>query len=133
VGGAFYPGIECGWIVREPDLYVKPFEFRFRHAANEDDFTGLSPGDVTKRSACPWQADFNDCGDNWWPAQRPNQVRLLANSPAYDQWARKVTTVNGATVGGHMGMVMNWSRLGVVVPGKDPVGNAVNFEDERTL
>jgi L-Lysine epsilon oxidase N-terminal/L-lysine epsilon oxidase C-terminal domain len=121
VGGAFFPGIECGWAVREPQLYVVPFEFRFRHAANENDPTGLLPGDVTKRSALPWQADFNQCANNWWPAQRPNQVRKSASSD-YANW--------DDGVGGDMGMVQQWHELGVVV--KDP--NADNyFEDERNL
>ena len=51
VGGAFFPGIECGWIIREPGLYAQPFGFRFRHAASASDPTGVWPGDVTKRSA----------------------------------------------------------------------------------
>jgi hypothetical protein len=122
VGGAFFPGIECGWIVREPRLYVDPFEFRFRVAADDTDLTGLSPGDVTKRSACPWQADFNQCADNWWPAQRPNQVRPSAASQDYAAWDQGV--------GDDMGMVQKWHELGVV--GKDPNADAY-FEDERNL
>jgi hypothetical protein len=121
VGGAFFPGIECGWIIREPKLYVTPFEFRFRHAANESDFTGLSPGDVTKRSACPWQADFFQCANNWWPAQRPNQVKRSATGD-YVNW--------DDSIGDDMGMVQKWHDLGIVV--KDP--SAENyFEDERIL
>ena len=80
VGGAFFPGIECCWIIRVPMLYVKPFEFRFRHASNENDLTGLLPGDVTKRSACPWQADFYECADNWWP--RSGRTRCGGRQPA---------------------------------------------------
>jgi hypothetical protein len=121
VGGAFFPGIECGWIIREPKLYVTPFEFRFRHAADENDVSGLSPGDVTKRSACPWQADFNECANNWWPAQRPNQVRRSATGD-YVNWADNI--------GDDMGMVQKWHDLGIVV--KDP-GADNYFEDERIL
>jgi len=122
VGGAFFPGIECGWIVREPRLYVAPFEFRFRVAQNENDLTGLSPGDVTKRSACPWQADFNQCGENWWPAQRPNQVRLSATANTYADWDFGIAD--------DMGMVQNWHELGVVI--KDPMTDTY-FEAERNL
>jgi hypothetical protein len=122
VGGAFFPGIECGWIIREPKLYVTPFEFRFGHAANENDSTGLSPGDVTKRSACPWQADFNECGNNWWPAQRPNQVRLSASVADFVEWK--------SGVGDDLDMVQKWHELGIVV--KDPNAD-VYFEDERNL
>jgi hypothetical protein len=122
VGGAFYPGIECGWIVREPRLYVTPFEFRFRHAASDTDPIGLSPGDVTKRSAVPWQADFNDCGNNWWPAQRPNQVRKSATANVFVDWDVGIQS--------HINMVRRWQELGMVVqaPGTD-----IYFEDERNL
>ena len=64
-GGAFFPGIEVTSIVRDPKLYAEAF--RFDHAF-------LEPGDVTKYMACPWQADFYECKDNWWPAQRPDDV-----------------------------------------------------------
>jgi hypothetical protein len=122
VGGAFYPGIECGWIVREPRLYVRPFEFRFRVAKDTSDLSGLSPGDVTKRSAVPWQADFNDCGNNWWPAQRPNQVRPSAASDDRANW--------DDGVGGEFGMVQKWHDLGIVVQEK---GADRFYEAERNL
>ena len=65
-GGAFYPGIEAGWVMRNPVSYSAPFRLseRFR------------PGDLTKRMACPWQADFYECRETWWPAQRPDDVLL---------------------------------------------------------
>jgi hypothetical protein len=122
VGGAFYPGIECGWIVREHRLYATPFAFRFRHAVSESDPTGVWPGDVTKRSAVPWQADFYKCNNNWWPAQRPNQVRRSATAADVVQWTEGI--------GSHMVMVKLWHELGVVV--KDPAAD-VYFEDERNL
>jgi hypothetical protein len=125
VGGAFYPGIECGWVVRESKLYVDPFEFRFRVAANENDLTGLSPGDVTKRSGCPWQADFHQCADNWWPAQRPNQVRRSATSGDYVEW--------DFGIGGDMDMVKNWHELGIVKAADPNDPNTIYFEDERNL
>jgi hypothetical protein len=64
-GGAFYPGIEAGWILRNPAVYSEPF--RFSHSV-------LLAGDVTRRMACPWQADFYECNTHWWPAQRPDEV-----------------------------------------------------------
>ena len=79
-GGGFFPGMEAGWILRNPAIYDEPF--RFRQLAVEDNATGVTPGDVTKRSAIPWQADFLKCGNNWWPAQRPNQVRPSATATA---------------------------------------------------
>lgn len=76
----------------------------------------------------PWQADFNDCnsseGADWWPGQRPNEVRRSQNPndpPANwtpDHW--KLTD-----------MVKNWSKLGFVV--EKTVANKVAFvEDERS-
>ncbi|MFG1265649.1 LodA/GoxA family CTQ-dependent oxidase [Xanthobacter aminoxidans] len=66
-GGAFYPGIEATAITRDPKLYSEAFRF---------DHDVLQPGDITKYMACPWQADFYECRDWWWPAQRPDEVVL---------------------------------------------------------
>jgi hypothetical protein len=90
-GGAFCPGAEVGWIVRNPSIYVEPYRIKadplfssFRQtAANENQIgvgevnysayidqplsqssdyrKGLQPGDLTKNMALPWQADFNEC------------------------------------------------------------------------
>jgi len=67
-GGAFYPGIEGGWLLRNPQAYIEPFRL------NADLFR---PGDLTRRMALPWQADFFECKANWWPAQRPDEVLTL--------------------------------------------------------
>jgi len=72
VGGAFYPGIEATWIVRNKDLYVRDSViddggFRINSEAS-------TSGDITKYMALPWQADFYDCKDTWWPAARPDDV-----------------------------------------------------------
>jgi hypothetical protein len=64
VGGPFFPGIEMTYISRDPDLYVEPFRL----------VPNLGPGDITKRMAVPWQADFYQCNTHWWPAQRPDDV-----------------------------------------------------------
>lgn len=69
-GGPFFPGIEAAWLMRNAAVYSEPF--RFDHAQ-------LAAGDVTKRSAIPWQADFFECREHWWPAQRPDEVLTLAN------------------------------------------------------
>ena len=66
-GGAFFPGIECGWIVRNRDIYA-PLEIARLNPAN------LKAGDMTKRMAVPWQADFFECQQHWWPSQRPDKV-----------------------------------------------------------
>ncbi|MGH9565206.1 MAG: LodA/GoxA family CTQ-dependent oxidase, partial [Candidatus Angelobacter sp.] len=95
LGGAFCPGGEVCWVVRNPSIYLEPYRikadpnfYNFRQtAANanansrqlpvpEEDYVaatgsllsqdsnfkvGMQPGDLTKYSALPWQADFNEC------------------------------------------------------------------------
>lgn len=65
VGGAFYPGIEMTYVIRNPDLYAEPFRL---------DAKTLEPGGMSRWMALPWQADFYECYDVWWPAQRPDDV-----------------------------------------------------------
>jgi len=65
VGGAFFPGIEMTSIARHPGLYGEAYRINDRE---------ISPGDITKYMAVPWQADFYECQQNWWPAQRPDDV-----------------------------------------------------------
>ena len=122
-GGGFFPGIEAGWILRNPAVYAEPF--RFRELSVEDNATGVTPGDVTKRSALPWQADFLKCGNNWWPAQRPNQVRPDAAATTGVEWSRGIV--------GHVDLVERWSRLGIVVPSRTPGSPALFHESEREL
>jgi hypothetical protein len=94
LGGAFCPGGEAAWIMRNPSIYWEPYRIKadrsvagfLETAAQvnqtgniEQDYTfnvenplsqdsdfavGLQPGDVTKYSALPWQADFNECTTN---------------------------------------------------------------------
>jgi hypothetical protein len=122
-GGGFFPGMESGWILRNPALFTEPF--RFRALEVEDNATGVTPGDITKRAAIPWQADFLKCGDNWWPAQRPNQVRPSASATASIEWSRGIN--------GHIDLVERWAGLGVVVPSATPGSAAAFHESERVL
>jgi L-lysine epsilon oxidase C-terminal domain len=122
-GGSFFPGMETGWILRDKRIYADPF--RLRHASSETDPTGTTPGDLTKRSALPWQADFLKCGNNWWPAQRPNQVRLNPNSTSTAEWSRSIN--------GHVELVEKWSLLGIVVPSANPASPSRFHESEREL
>jgi hypothetical protein len=64
VGGPFFPGIEITYIARDPSLYAGPFRLQ----------PELQAGDLTKRMAVPWQADFHECRLFWWPSQRPDDV-----------------------------------------------------------
>jgi hypothetical protein len=101
-GGAFFPGIEASWLLRDNYQFVEPF--RLDHAKRE-------AGDVTKQMAVPWQADFFDCTREddlaWWPAQRPDEVFPERGGPQVD-WLRGI-------VSGPQDMVSAWHRLGFVV------------------
>ena len=118
VGAPLCPGVETTWIVRDPKLYKRPFVYDVAHwngslthlmhhyqsrglSLTSDPQTGggAEPGDLTKRMAVPWQADFFDCmvqtpnvsdravnelpNDiplppvyyvHWWPPQSPMDV-----------------------------------------------------------
>ncbi len=147
VGGAFCPGGEVGWIIRNPAAWREPYRLKaspefytFKQTAGEanalwnpplteEDYiayidtdlsqdtnfdVGLEPGDLSKYSALPWQADFNECstqdidvtyadwnvlntaGDSlmareqkiwttlWWPAHRPMQALTYTGGPPDD-------------------------------------------------
>jgi hypothetical protein len=102
VGGAFYPGIEAGWLLRDVYKFSEPFRL---------DPASLQAGDVTKQMAVPWQADFTDCAQEgelaWWPAQRPDDVFPESGGPQVP-WTRGV-------VNSKSDMVQKWHRLGFVV------------------
>lgn len=113
VGGAFFPGIEAGWRVRDTLAYSAPFRL---------DPAGLRAGDVTKQMAVPWQADFMACRKElhnnpnappsqqtylWWPAQRPDDV-LVQGSATLRAWTDGFANT-------YQAMVDRWQQLGFVV------------------
>ena len=78
LGGAFCPGGELNWIIKNPSIYSAPY--RIKHTtylagalslpkpiADKDGSpaanlaAGLEPGDLTKYIGIPWQADFHEC------------------------------------------------------------------------
>lgn len=91
LGGAFCPGGEVGWVIRNPSVYRVPYRIKADPAfyefgqtaaqantgsvsdadyadyagvdlSQDNNFdVGLQPGDVTKYIALPWQSDFNEC------------------------------------------------------------------------
>jgi hypothetical protein len=128
LGGAFCPGAEACWIMRNPAIYAEPYRIKGTALSNlttgslsqpaivtgaddtSDMATGLEPGDITKYSGLPWQADFNECstqdidityeqwntiypssvGDPvkqvpnttyWWPSHRPMGVNQQIPTP----------------------------------------------------
>jgi hypothetical protein len=113
-GGPFAPGIETSFLTRDKYPYLEPFRL---------DASQLSPGDLTKQNAVPWQADFLDCEFepplSWWPAGRPDDV-VTATSKGYLAWERGLKT--------HMDMVKYWNELGFVLQS----GNSF-FETQRIL
>jgi hypothetical protein len=108
VGEPMCPGIEVTWSVRNPTVYQAPYVIRHRHdeqhyashglSWDEDETKplergyplrgqGCEPGDLTKRMAIPWQADFFDCSVQFINFNDPNQVKnpinLIPSPPTY--------------------------------------------------
>ncbi|WP_353980420.1 CTQ-dependent lysine 6-oxidase LodA [Salinicola endophyticus] len=96
VGAPFSPGIETTWIVRNAPIYQAPLQLKLAHhqhgdarlqtyyrehglspTADEAEGQGCEPGDLTKRMAIPWQADFHEC-----TVQTPN-----ITNPSINQFA----------------------------------------------
>ncbi len=73
VGLPMCPGIEVTWNLQNPVIYSAPFIIMdtvgkdgynltgLSPSRDECDSNGCQPGDLTKRMACPWQADFFQC------------------------------------------------------------------------
>ncbi|MBI4904005.1 MAG: hypothetical protein HY820_10245 [Acidobacteria bacterium] len=168
LGGSFCPGGEVGWIIRNPAIYSKPYRIKGNpdflptsgsgHKAGTAEFfspglsqtenleVGLEPGDVTKRSALPWQADFNECSTqpidvtyrDWnrlydtsndpaiADANRKVQITLwwpthrpmevYRKSGAQVEWARGIPQTHA----GDLKMVTAWPDLGFLIKSTDP-------------
>jgi hypothetical protein len=87
LGGRFSPGIDLTFVMREPAIYIQPWQSSgsgpFRVHAKRLDYTlatvpdkplltagyvprhveadGLEPGDLSKFMAIPWHTDYNSC------------------------------------------------------------------------
>ncbi|MGI8988015.1 MAG: LodA/GoxA family CTQ-dependent oxidase [Bryobacteraceae bacterium] len=148
VGGPFFPGIETTYTARYSDWYEEPYRLK------EGKF---EPGDMTKRMAVPWQADFFECQVHWWPAQRPDDVvneetfkAALSNArfkeDARDgqlanalqdriRWDRGIgdrLQVDPPGLPGDNDMVEKWKTLGFVVPRTTPYGETLYVETGRS-
>jgi len=117
VGQGFFPGIEGGIILKDPSIYLNPFDYRIDPAQ-------LAPGDLTALMALPWQADFLACRGNWWPSQRPDNVRISVSSPNTLVWARGVEN--------YLQMVHNFAKLGFITAQIDASGSVVFVENQRS-
>jgi len=104
IGGPFFPGIEGGYLFARADTYRAPFRVKETFEA----------GALTANMALPWQADFLDCADEWWPAQRPNQV---IRDGALVEWVPRSNTPRAPEPDkwGYLDMVDRWDQLGFVV------------------
>jgi L-lysine 6-oxidase len=136
VGLPMCPGIEVTWSMQNPIIYQKPYHI-LQHSdeagyfkngltpsRDECEGGGCEPGDLTKRMACPWQADFFQCTiqyinftnssvnkanstplpptyySYWWPPQSPWDV-LVGELTAVGQ------SLNGNIPAGQQ---MNYAR-----------------------
>jgi len=121
-GGAFFPGIEAGGLVRGATLYAEPFRL---------DPGALHAGGLTEGNALPWQADFAACEFDdqleigWWPSQRPDEVFLDETLATMGEWADGAETFAD--------MVAHWHQLGIIQPRVDADGHVVLVEAERVL
>lgn len=160
-GEPMSPGIEVTWSMRNPTPYDAPYHVKHRHDAayyqthgldpfeNETEPVaptavvglGCEPGDLTKRMAIPWQADFFQCTLQyvnftdpqvnkvngvpkpptyyayWWPPQSPWDVISGAHTP-------EEQTVSGAPAGVQLNyarginsfidMITGWKYLGFI-------------------
>ncbi|WP_257459281.1 LodA/GoxA family CTQ-dependent oxidase [Archangium lipolyticum] len=111
VGGPFFPGIDCSWMVRLPELYASPF--RIKHSGVAFPNTArlpIGPGFFSQQMALPWQADFFQCkkqffpqahvkyeGEGmyhmWWSAHRPDDVYEKKGDFQMVSWTRTLETV----------------------------------------
>lgn len=146
VGEPMAPGIEVTWTLRNPDVLVAGDPFRIKRAPGDKlnpdrDETlagnGCEPGDLTKRMAIPWQADFFDCTVQdvnfttpksnktvsnlnliplaptffayWWPAQSPYNVYSGATT-AYEQLLDGNALIGNSNTGQVLGQNVLYHR-----------------------
>ncbi|RWD96743.1 LodA/GoxA family CTQ-dependent oxidase, partial [Mesorhizobium sp.] len=184
LGGAFCPGGEVTWIIRNPAIWREPYRIkadpewysfaltaaqenanRWGAGVSEEGYiayasdplslgsdfdVGLQPGDLTKLSGLPWQADFNECSTQTidvtyeeWNVLYPDSVgnTLLERErrvwetlwwPAHrpmqvyypvdkDFQFRNWARGIPQTLAGDLKMVTEWSKLGFVV--RNPAGD----------
>ena len=102
IADAFHPGCEMTWPVRHATMYLEPYRWCHRDAANPEPDYGSTltpaevasydgplyaqfPGSITRWMAIPWQTDTASCRSGYdkqydpslptfWPARVPNQV-----------------------------------------------------------
>ncbi|MFY0581402.1 LodA/GoxA family CTQ-dependent oxidase [Cystobacter fuscus] len=111
VGGPFFPGIDCSWMVRRPELYAAPFRIKHSGVAFPDTAKlPIGAGFFSQQMALPWQADFYQCkktffpqphvkytGEGmyhmWWSAHRPDDVYAQKGDFQMVSWTRALEAV----------------------------------------
>ncbi len=98
VGGAFGPGIEVSWQIRNKKLFAAPFRIDPKAKSQYlGDNKPIRAGHFSRQMALPWHTDFLACtlqnGRGWWPAQRPDVAYLskadFDKSPrVFSEWTR---------------------------------------------
>jgi hypothetical protein len=106
VGGPFYPGIEGTYDIARATTYHPEPNLRREFRVDPAHPAGF----LTEKMALPWQADFADCSNHWWPSQRPDDV--TTQSGDRERWDRGVIAPDKNR---HLNMVAFWSQLGFVV------------------
>ncbi len=153
VGLPMCPGIEVTWSMQNPSIYREPYviasagtpESYKQHGLtplrDETEGGGCEPGDLTKRMAIPWQADFFNCtiqyinftdptqnkADRqplpptyyayWWPPQAPWDVisgveTVEEQEKAHVPAGLQVNYLRG--INSYVQMVTEWSYLGFI-------------------
>jgi len=131
-GGGFFPGIEVGWQIRDPRLYLEPFRLR----PGGQSFYGfdkpgspLIAGHFSRQMALPWTADFLQCKMEldvgkewgWWPANRPDvaypDATEAKNRGTVQAWTRSNSgpPAGWGAVPDYTQMIAHWTKFGFVV------------------
>ncbi|KAF7764321.1 hypothetical protein PCIT_b0290 [Pseudoalteromonas citrea] len=153
VGLPMCPGIEVTWSLQNPKVYTSPYIISDQKGKNGYSKTGLSPsrdecegggcepGDLTKRMACPWQADFFQCTiqninftnpaknkisdqplpptyySYWWPPQSPwdvltGETTEIGQAESHLPAGEQVNYQRG--INSFVQMVEHWSALAFI-------------------
>jgi len=142
-GGAFYPGMEVGWLFTKKEVWAAPFRIAPGKKIGTIPVPVEPPGKArrdliveagtfSQQMALPWQADFRDCAFGpvtdptmpdktrqvgWWPSNRPDEVFPDATPNDRVTWAR-LGNGNAFPTEDSQGfrtMVDSWFTLGFVV------------------
>ncbi|RAJ24642.1 CTQ-dependent lysine 6-oxidase LodA [Pedobacter cryoconitis] len=153
VGLPMCPGIEVTWSLQNSKLYESPYVIKHHKdeayyqengltpSRDECEGGGCEPGDLTKRMACPWQADFFQCTvqyvnftdptinkengkpkpptyySYWWPPQSPwdvivGELTVEGQLASHNPAGVQVNYARGVNT--FVQMVEHWSSLGFI-------------------